>query len=526
MFSAREKGPRHSVEREADMLDSKAPRPVGVWIRVSTEDQARGDSPMIHRTRAEQYASFRGWEIVETYDLSGVSGKAVMGHPETKRMLEDVKAVRITGLLFSKLARLARNTKELLEFAEIFRSYDADLISLQENIDTSTPSGRLFYTMIAAMAQWEREEIADRIRASVATRAKLGKHIAGNAPFGYQWVEGEFLIHPEQAPVRKLIYELFAEHKRKGTVARLLHERGFKTAAGKKFSQTSIGYLLRDPSAKGLRRANFTRAEQRGGKVEFKPESEWEWHVCEPIVSVELWERCNAILDEQQKGKRLGPRGRYLFAGKVTCEHDGQTMYVLNESPKFVCRKCRRKLPQDDLEAIFRDQLKDFFASPHDIAAYLTSTEGDIRAKHEQIGVLMRERDQVERDREKVLKSYLSEVITMERFGVLDAKAEERLQGIAKGIAALEGEIAALEVTSNSSAEVIQSAQELYSRWDTLDHERKRSVINAVVEKIVVGEREIEIHLHYVPSLVSSDDGNKVQKALSLLPSRSRKYPA
>ena len=505
------------------MRDSKMPRPVGVWVRVSTEDQARGDSPMIHRTRAEQYASYREWEIVETYDLSGVSGKAVMEHPETKRMLEDVKAGRITGLLFSKLARLARNTKELLEFAEIFRHYEADLISLQENIDTSTPSGRLFYTMIAAMAQWEREEIADRIRASVATRAKLGKHIAGNAPFGYQWVDGEFVIHPEQAPVRKLMYELFAEYKRKGTVAGILNERGFTTAAGKKFTQTSIGYMLRDPAAKGLRRANFTRAERRGGKVQYKPEDEWEWHVCEPIVSVELWERCNAILDEQQKGKRPGPRGRYLFAGKVKCGHDEQTMYVLNESPKFVCRKCRRKIPQDDLEAIFRDQLRDFFASPQDIAAYLASTQGDIRSKRDQIAVLERERDQVELDREKVLKSYLSEAITMERFGVLDAKAEERLQGIAKGIAALEGEIAALEVTSNASAEVVQSAQDLYGRWDTLDHQQKRSVIEAVVEKVVVGEREIEIHLHYVPSPSSPDDGKDMQKALSLLPSRSRK---
>ena len=110
---------------------------------------------------------------------------------------------------------------------------------------------------------------------------------------------------------------------------------------------------------------------------------------------------------------------------------------MLNESPKFARRKCRRKIPQDDLEAIFRDQLRDFFASPQDIAAYLASTQGDIRSKRDQIAVLDRERDQVGLDREKVLKSYLSEAITMERLGVLDAKAEERIQGVAKGVAAL-----------------------------------------------------------------------------------------
>lgn len=499
-------------------------RAVGVWIRVSTDDQARGDSPEIHRTRAEQYAGFKGWQIVETYDLSGVSGKAVMDHPETKRMLDDIKTGRISALLFSKLARLARNTRELLEFAEIFRTNGADLISLQESIDTSTPSGRLFYTMIAAMAQWEREEIADRVRSAAITRAKMGKCVGGAAPYGYQWQDGDMIPHPDEAPIRALAYELFAVHQRKSTVAKMLTERGFRTRKGRPFSLQTIDHYLRDPTAKGLRRSNYTTAGDTPGSVLFKPEDEWEWHQCEPIVPVELWERCNAILDAQRKGKRIGPRGKYLFAGKIVCAHDRQKMYVLNEAPKFICRTCRNKIPQDDVEAIFRDQLRAFFMSDDDLQKFLGSSSDDITAKKDQMAVLGRERDAVTIDREKVLKGYLSDKLTPARFGELESQAEARLHEIDKGIAALEGEIAAHQVTKDSSEEVIANARDLYGRWDDLSYEAKQSIIETITDEIVIGDRDVAVHLHYVP--VSPEAGKKVQNTFSLFPSGSRKYPA
>ena len=67
-------------------------KPVGIWIRVSTEDQAKGESPEHHEKRARYYAESKGWNIKQVYHLEAVSGKSVMEHAETQKMLKDIKS--------------------------------------------------------------------------------------------------------------------------------------------------------------------------------------------------------------------------------------------------------------------------------------------------------------------------------------------------------------------------------------------------------------------------------------------------
>ena len=266
----------------------KAPTEIGVWIRVSSDEQVKGDSPEHHLERARARAASQGWTIKEVYNLSGVSGKSVKEHPECKRMLADIKQKHISVLLFSKLARLARNTIELLEFSKYFEINGADLVSMSETIDTGSPAGRLFFTVIAAMATWEREEIGDRQKASVLTRAKLGKTINGSAPYGYQWKDRKLVIHPDEAPIRRKAYEMFLKYRRKGTVAKLLNADGHRTRSKTLFSDTQISRILICPSAKGL--YYFNRFHKTGSWAGTeKPEEEWGQAECPPIVSEEIW---------------------------------------------------------------------------------------------------------------------------------------------------------------------------------------------------------------------------------------------
>lgn len=472
---------------------------VGIWIRVSTEDQAKGESPEHHEKRARAYAEAKGWNVREAYHLEGVSGKSVREHPEAKRMLADVASGRITGLIFSKLARLARNTRELLDFADLFREHGADLISLQESIDTTTPAGRLFYTMIAAMAQWEREEIGERVAASVSIRAKLGKSTGGAAPFGYQWKDKLLVPDPQEAPIRKLMYELFAEHRRKKAVARLLNEKGYRTRTGAKFTDTSVGRLILDPIAKGTRRANYTQSLGHKKHWKLKPREDWVLQSVEPIVSEELWAQCVALLESRLvTGKRPSRKPVHLFTGHVFCDC-GHKMYVPSNMPKYVCYRCHNKIAVGDLEAVFHEQLKSFFLSPEDVARHLGQADEEIKAKEERLMALASETTKVRQEMDKTYRLYLADQISPDGFGRTYRPLEERLSAMEAELPSLQGEVDFLKVQLLTKDEILAETRDLYSRWPALVANEKRAIVEAIVQRIQVSKDLVEIDLASFP---------------------------
>lgn len=475
------------------------PKPVGIWIRVSTEDQVRGESPQVHEQRARMYAEARGWKVREVYRLEAVSGKAVKEHPEAKRMLADIKSRHITSLVFSKLARLARNTKELLEFADDFRAVNADMVSLHEAIDTGSPAGRLFFTIVAAMAQWEREEIAERVAASVPIRAKMGRPIGGAAPFGYRWVNKKLEVDPKETPVRALIYELFAKHRRKKGVARLLNERGYRTRNGSEWSDTTVDRLLRDPTAKGIYRQNYTRTSDSSKAWELKPESEWVMTPVQAIISEELWNTCNHILDEQRTGRRrLSRENVHLFSGFAHCEC-GAKMYVWRESPKYICPKCRNKIPMAALEAVYRDQLSQFLLSPEDLAAHLAQADEAIKEKEELVKAAEAELERIRTDDDRVYQLYTADRISADEFSRRHDPLEVRRLQLEAELPRLQADLDVIRIGITAGTAALSEASDLATHWDAFGPEEKRRLVETITDKIVIGKDEVIVNLLFLP---------------------------
>lgn len=473
---------------------------VGIWIRVSTEDQVRGESPETHEKRARMYAEAREWKVREVYRLEAVSGKAVMQHPEAKRMLADIKSGHITGLIFSKLARLARNTRELLDFADAFRDAGADLVSLAEAIDTGSPAGRLFFTIVAAMTQWEREEIVDRVKVSVPIRAKLGKPLGGAAPFGYMWQDKKLVPDEKEAPVRRLMYELFAEHKRKKVVARLLNERGYRTRNGSAFTDTTVDRLLRDPTAKGIYRQNYTRTSDSSKAWELKPESEWVLTPVEPIVEAALWESCNRFLEDQRgKLKRVAKEAVHLFTGYAHCAC-GSKMYVWAQSPKYICPRCRNKIPMADLEAIYRDQLAAFVVSPEMLRAHAEAADKQVREAEALVQAAEAELAKVEGEGARLYRLYMDEGISQPDFTRLNRPLSERRSQLEDELPRLQAKRDMLKISALSEAVVQHDAVDLATGWDRLAGPEKRHMVETITDRIVVGKEEVAVNLLYFPS--------------------------
>jgi len=145
---------------------------VAIYARVSTTDQST-DSQLLDLRR---YVRERGWDVFKEYVDEGISGTKD-SRPALNELVNNAKKRRFDVVLVWRFDRFARSTKHLILALEEFKNLGIDFVSYQENIDTSSPLGSAIFTIISAVAQLERDIIAERVKAGLRRAAERGKRL-------------------------------------------------------------------------------------------------------------------------------------------------------------------------------------------------------------------------------------------------------------------------------------------------------------------------------------------------------------
>ena len=169
------------------------------YIRVSTEGQVEdGVSLDAQAEKIRAYCQLHGLELIEIFADEGLSGKRSDNRPGLHRALDTVCKMGGVLVVFS-LSRLARSTMDCIQIADRLSKCGAELASLSERIDTSSSMGKFFYSLLAALAQLERDQIAERTTVAMSHLRRQGRRISRAIPFGFDLADDGKTLLPNAA---------------------------------------------------------------------------------------------------------------------------------------------------------------------------------------------------------------------------------------------------------------------------------------------------------------------------------------
>ena len=291
----------------------------------------------IQKEAIEKYCQDNGYTLQAIYVDEGISGWTTKKRPAFLKMKRDAEAGKFSFIVIFNLSRFGRNTKEILINSDDFESLGVKLISLKENLDTSSPSGRAMRNMMATFAELDRDSIKERMQGGRLKKWSEGKTFVGKVPYGYRWNKesSSMEIHPEESWIYLHIVDLYLHEGLSDlNIALRLKEEGVKFRGRKYPATQTISYMLKNPVYYGSLIANRhvydgdRRVYEKGKRgAKLKPADQHITLEVPPLISKTTW--------DQVQAKRAFNKAK---AKRVTLAQD----YWLRDL--LVCGECESKI--------------------------------------------------------------------------------------------------------------------------------------------------------------------------------------
>lgn len=472
---------------------------IALYCRVSTDEQAReGISLDEQQERMKAYCRAMGWgNNFLIFIDDGYSAKN-LERPKLKKLLNDVGKGKISKVLVTKLDRLSRKLKDLLNLIDLFSDHKVSFISIGESFDTNTSPGRLTLQVLGAVAEFERERIRERVVENMQHAAKNGKWLT-QSPYGYDLSDKELIINEEEA---KIVREVFDLYLQKGlgfySIAKKLNERGIPSKQKKEWSIRSIKLMLTNPAYKGT--LVWNRADRSKQKQVEKDEEEWIVvdHAHPKIVDVDTWELVQRTINKKKMPSRA-KTSPHLLGGLLKCGRCGASMSIswtssgANRKRVYRCSANKNKgtctgkpYKANDVESWFKQGLLQLSQSINESYVLLLAGQLISEEKKEMSQQIQSARSRYKRK----VEAYTAGLIELE-----DLEAEkERMETL---IQQSENRQATKTInTEELEKKVNEKFQTIIDALDTLPIVEAKALIQTLVDKVVVyEEKDIEIVL-------------------------------
>lgn len=296
-------------------------RRVAIYGRVSTAHEAQLSAFENQQAWYEQEASrHEDWIVVARFYDEGVTGTAARKRPAFQKMLRDAERHLFDLLVTREVCRFARNTVDALSTTRFLSNLGIEVYFIQDGIWTMSGDGELRLSIMATLAQEESRKISERVLAGQMISRKFGKIYGNGNILGYDRKENTYMVNPEQAYSAQKIYELYSQGLGYQKICNELTVLGCKNASGEvQWSIDRVGRVLRNATYKGYICYNKSHSNNYLEQKRVNHRDEEFVYVkgdFEPIVSEELWDKCEEIRirksaaqrDEDGKTRKFGRR--------------------------------------------------------------------------------------------------------------------------------------------------------------------------------------------------------------------------